>query len=311
MNTQQSTERFECPYCRKQCTKSDILQDKWMDRRIEDRIVICENECLSKEIYHSDLEQQIEMDTNKGIGCKRKMQFVQTLGCSSGPQNTIKQRKVIIECGWKGSFKQWKQQHSLNCPFEMVMCIYCDEQKLRRDLENHYETCDFYLMDCLQCGEQQCRFEMQDHLKKDCPKTVVSCAHGCEEIFERSKQLEHDAKCLEKEISCAYQSFGCIETFKRKKQNEHCITNLQKHSKLVSSKVLTLERQLTMLTNVRVQQGREIETLQHSYNKLRRTLRDCIKKNGEGIYNLLNDRRVNRFEDSSTDEEDESLVDED
>ncbi|XP_070582235.1 TNF receptor-associated factor 2-like [Ptychodera flava] len=176
--------------------------------------------------------------------------------------SVVKVRCVNEGCDWKGTFKQYDEEHFLTCPMKicenagcdaeihryeladhlqakcvmrLVSCQYCGDQVVFRDLDKHNEKCSRYPTTCQYCQRQRIpREELKHHQDTesgDCPKKLVLCKFrevGCEELIEQDKTEEHNKIFTVQHLFMLLQTLTSLMSMIKNFNNRHDVDEVKK-----------------------------------------------------------------------------------
>uniref|UniRef100_A0A0G4FWP3 RING-type domain-containing protein n=1 Tax=Chromera velia CCMP2878 TaxID=1169474 RepID=A0A0G4FWP3_9ALVE len=129
------------------------------------------------------------------------------------------------------------EEQQTECPIEG-----CDYKNLRRNLAEHERVCPFRIVPCEHCKEGVAFNAMQTHLSV-CKGFPLPCPNGCGKSPPRGDiRLHKETECAEQTVRCTVP--GCAAEVKRKELETHNDDNMKKHTKLLTDRVLALEKTL-------------------------------------------------------------------
>jgi len=149
------------------------------------------------------------------------------------------------KCRWVGTVSQLKS-HLGVCPYETVTCSSpgCNVRSLRKIVQMHEKACPFRKIPCPNCAERVAVGQMSVHIADSCPESLVECK-GCGLEVKRKDLARHELdSCPETTMFCVHYRHGCKTAFKRKNENAHYVREAVNHSKIISTKLDELERQI-------------------------------------------------------------------
>ena len=155
-----------CPVCRQSCTS---MPDHFNARRIKGLKVGCSNEGCDWKGDLGDVTAHFVTCLYESITCSNK-------------------------CGKKSV--RWRIVHhiSLECPFRMVECDYCQWEDKANMLSDHLTVCPLLPVQCPNgCGLSMPREKLMGH-SETCPKRLVKCKYfrvGCRELIQADKMADH------------------------------------------------------------------------------------------------------------------------
>ncbi|XP_070532972.1 TNF receptor-associated factor 2-like [Ptychodera flava] len=167
--------------------------------------------------------------------------------------SVIQVRCVNEGCDWKGTFKQYDDEHFLTCPMKicenagcdakvhrceladhvqakcvmrLVSCQYCGFQVVFRDLDKHNGKCSRYPTTCQYCQRQRIpREEVYEDMAIQAMSVLqVKCVHeGCEwKGTFKQYDLEHFLTCPMKKVTC--ENAGCGAEIHQSELTDHLQT---------------------------------------------------------------------------------------
>eukprot|EP01083_Nonionella_stella_P188532 695140_1 len=244
---------FDCPLCRKICGSKSVTRVKFIDRQINDLKVQCPNAIKVQMLYQNEstigtTALPPNKENNAHSGQKRKRSY-------DDDNTNNKKRKLngsgsaMYGCEWKGRYSELNK-HRTTCPLEVVICEFCDQSMLQRNLKKHHGECPHFPMQCVECEERAIlRINMATHIARFCPMTRIPCSECKEEIQRKNQKLHDENECSEALIECVFHSFGCKEKLKRKDEKKHVLSAAFTHSHLmqVAKKQTKLEQTVKTL----------------------------------------------------------------
>eukprot|EP01083_Nonionella_stella_P101333 287155_1 len=245
---------FDCPLCRKICGSKSVTRVKFIDRQINDLKVQCPNAIKVQMLYQNEstigtTALPPNKENNAHSGQKRKRSY-------DDDNTNNKKRKLngsgsaMYGCEWKGRYSELNK-HRTTCPLEVVICEFCDQSMLQRNLKKHHGECPHFPMQCVECEERAIlRINMATHIARFCPMTRIPCSECKEEIQRKNQKLHDENECSEALIECVFRTFGCKEKLKRKDEKKHILCAAVTHSHLVqvAHTVKTLKKENEDLT---------------------------------------------------------------
>ncbi|XP_070563452.1 TNF receptor-associated factor 2-like isoform X2 [Ptychodera flava] len=149
------------------------------------------------------------------------------------PDNAIKRelkiqevRCIINGCDWTGKFRDY-EEHISECEFKVIRCIKtgCTEQFQRRNLADHLEyQCEMRMIVCDFCKEDIVWKELKVH-HDSCPKYPLTCEFCDKKNILREKFAEHidpeTGDCEKKVGPCMYQIVGCKAMVEEENPSQH------------------------------------------------------------------------------------------
>ena len=112
-------------------------------------------------------------------------------------------------CVWKGNLSKWNK-HNNECLLSRIMCQYCNNNILRKDLNKHYNICGEYPIKCPNngCNKIIKRKNIGIHTQNECEYMVVLCKK-CQNILMRKEYTNHEENCPKRIVTCVYRKYGC------------------------------------------------------------------------------------------------------
>ena len=170
VSTQCSLRPYQCQYCQKKSTYTDIVQNHLPECPMHP--VECPNVCA------------VEGVVRQGLAAHLNNCPLQSVQCSNG-------------CGVQMLRKQLEGHLMDDCVKRQVACEYCKTINSFEEITgSHLGVCGQFPLDCPnKCSDQKIlRQDLPDHIEKDCPLHVVGCefAHvGCTARFSRRDRADH------------------------------------------------------------------------------------------------------------------------
>lgn len=105
------------------------------------------------------------------------------------------------------------------CDLTLVPCPHpsCDKTIVKKDME---KGCLHYYVRCPYCDQMKLRADLEEHQDKQCPDRMKECLL-CYAEFVRHKEDEHEKECPQVWIPCKFAPFGCTEEIRRMYSEEH------------------------------------------------------------------------------------------
>ena len=212
---------------------------------------ICENICenaryqycgCNKPYCQKCLNFYYEYDNHRCPECKKETKELipkETFNESISNLNMIC-KNHILNCSWKGKFKDYKRHLENECPKEVINCPNkgCVVKLKREQLPSHLKKCEYNEYICKKCLSKITLGEKDRH-RSICPKEIITCECGC--FFEREKIEKHKKECPNEYNYCPYKYFGCNDKFKNKEKKERLVKDEEKHLNLAINKIYTLD----------------------------------------------------------------------
>uniref|UniRef100_A0A0G4GCK2 RING-type domain-containing protein n=1 Tax=Chromera velia CCMP2878 TaxID=1169474 RepID=A0A0G4GCK2_9ALVE len=144
-------------------------------------------------------------------------------------------------CEFIGTKKELEKHLQEDCEKQETECPFegCEEKNLPSRILEHRKVCPFRSVPCEHCAEIVSLPSMVAHLSV-CTKVPVPCPNFCGRNPERGQiSLHLETECAESLVPCEVP--GCETRVKRKEMEEHEVTNVHKHVKLMTARVLANE----------------------------------------------------------------------
>ena len=117
---------------------------------------------------------------------------------------------------------QFDQHLQTTCPYRIVICQYCTESILKKDLEHH--------------------------MNKLCTMKPKKCENiDCNYIGTNDELKKHLLTCTHRIISCPFEKFGCTIKLKVSEMNQHTTNNTNQHLLYTMTYINTLEQRICKL----------------------------------------------------------------
>ena len=212
---------------------------------------ICQNICenaryqycgCNKPYCQKCLNFYYEYDNHRCPECKKETKELipkETFNESISNLNMIC-KNYILNCNWRGKFKDYKRHLENECLKEVINCPNkgCEVKLKREQLPNHLIKCEYNEYICKKCLSKITLVEKDRH-RSICPKEIITCE--CGSFFEREKIENHKKECPNEYNYCPYKYFGCNDKFKNKEKKERLEKDEEKHLNLAVNKIYSLD----------------------------------------------------------------------
>ena len=207
--------------------------------------------------------------------------------------NTVLEKQIVycrnkeLGCEWKGKLGDRKNHLNHECLKEVIPCEYvpdCQVKDLREKIMEHVKVCPYRLVQCEYCDETM-TFENLEYHNKICPNKPVDCSNKCGLKIPLNKLKYHlEEECDNTVVECPFNLVGCEFYEIRLKLKAHLEKDLERHLKMITNKIHSLEKGL-INANQRID---ELNIENDSLKKNIQILNETIINNNTGINNSLN-----------------------
>ena len=237
-----------CVYC-----KSDILRKNFA-KHTNDECDLIPIECP---IGCGKMIQKKNVQFHREHNC---LEYV--VKCTNGSCDETMKRKYL------------SHHYNVQCQYTLIKCKYCNKtQKLRKNMELHFEKCMFYKVKCTKnCGKLIMRKNLKNHLENECDEIMMKCSnHSCSVKLKKKNFNNHVYhKCRERMIDCNYRKYGCDYRCKAKNLEQHLEESELLHFKLETKyQINEMKTEMNKIIQVQAQQNTELkEKVLHLQRKL-------------------------------------------
>ena len=167
----------------------------------------CENASIAIEnvpFFVNIIKEKIVKCKNKDCNEKIKLpEFIKHIEIC--PKELI---KCQFNCGLKIQREKIKE-HEAQCEYRNIVCDYCNEMFIYKDIEMHNSICSMKPIICALCKVEILRKDMMRHIDKECTESIRNCFYselGCERKMKLKESYEHYINNKEEHIK-KYSSF--------------------------------------------------------------------------------------------------------
>uniref|UniRef100_A0A7M5VA19 Uncharacterized protein n=1 Tax=Clytia hemisphaerica TaxID=252671 RepID=A0A7M5VA19_9CNID len=171
----------------------------------------------------------------------------------------VKCRNVRNGCHWSHELRHL-ETHQSECGYEETHCVItlCSKRVQRRLLEQHHsEECDYRLVICLYCSDEYMHYDEEEHIT-DCDRLPLCCDHCSVADIPRNEMETHLTNCMKVPRPCPFQPIGCEEKFVLEELPLHQERAKEKHIALMVPKLNEVHQTITTQTQLLVEQGQLI-----------------------------------------------------
>ena len=205
--------------------------------------------------------------------------------------SVIEKQKVFCKnkkkgCSWIGKLIERKEHLDNKCGYTIIDCpnAGCDQKAMRKDIEAHCNICEFKTIVCEYCKEKVLYKEIKEHIAQ-CPNLPCDCSNKCGQKVPLSKMNFHlENECDNTVVECPFGVVGCEFYEQRKALKAHLEKDLERHLRMVTGKISKLEGLIT-------EQKTRIDTLETENGTLKTSidnLNEKIDSQGKKMESVLN-----------------------
>ena len=204
-------------------------------------MTLCQHEfcrsCLQKALQHREecplcRNTLKESDLKPAYKTSRQIQKLTSYCCNK-----------INSCDWEGSWSDL-DSHKEQCPYQLLVCEFCNEPIQRRLAADHLESCVMRPEMCLSCQEEYPTCDMNTHVAS-CPKKMISCDLCDKKMFLESKDNHDSNHCQLAITSCPFKEYGCpVGDVKRQDLDQHITSFISSHTLLLCAKISDQDKKI-------------------------------------------------------------------
>uniref|UniRef100_A0A0G4HQQ4 RING-type domain-containing protein n=1 Tax=Chromera velia CCMP2878 TaxID=1169474 RepID=A0A0G4HQQ4_9ALVE len=205
---------------------------------------VVEVDCQARHIFCRPCAQMVYDRGQPCPECRGHMSRIETAHLRiRSPIEQVKWKCTNFQqgCEFSDTKKELEKHLDKECEQEETKCPFrgCGQKGHRAIILQHKAVCPPRPVPCTHCHAAVPFDAMVGHLSR-CVKVPIPCPSGCGKNLPRGEiDLHRQTECEEQTVCCEVP--GCGQGLKRKDMGTHQNENMQKHMKLLTSRLLALD----------------------------------------------------------------------